>query len=73
MSVHSKYAEDENAIPKEKKKYLPVGYGGSNTEAVPALPLTAGLGRPAACSIYSSKSWGSRRNPASVPNRITPG
>jgi hypothetical protein len=31
MSVHSKYAEDENAIPKEKKKYLPVGYGGSNT------------------------------------------
>jgi hypothetical protein len=31
MNVRSKYAEDENAIPKEKKKYLPVGYGGPNT------------------------------------------
>jgi hypothetical protein len=31
MNVRSKYAEDENAIPKENKKYLPVGYGGPNT------------------------------------------
>jgi hypothetical protein len=31
MNVRSKFAEDENAVHAEKKKYLSVGFGGPNT------------------------------------------
>jgi hypothetical protein len=45
MNVRSKYAEDENAVPKEKKKYLPIGYGGPNTGGRGGMPVDGRFGQ----------------------------
>ena len=45
MNVRSKYAEDENEVPKEKKKYLPVGYGGPNTGGRAGFSLDGRIGQ----------------------------
>ena len=45
MNVRSKYAEDENAAPAEKKKYLPVGFGGPNTGGRGGFPLDGRIGQ----------------------------
>ena len=47
MNVRSKYAEDENAVPKEKKTYLAVGYGGPNTGGRGGAPVDGRIGQAA--------------------------
>jgi hypothetical protein len=45
MNVRSKDAEAEDSIPKEKKSYLPVGYGGPNTGGRAGFPVDGRFGQ----------------------------